>query len=478
MEEAEQLLERLEPVADDAIRVAAILWTWLDSRRMTLGKLRRKPPEIRADGLTLPPFERIGTHERARLLEAPIPAAAELLVRIDKRLTGDPPEGIHEAKGADGEDVIVMWKRAPLMQALRADVAPPSADEQPSLSTLAPRLVVCPRECRQVTLAEIHPDDKSWRAVCAALEKACANATLSVHLDCLGDAGLESSTDGIPGWTTDSSLAVGWFDEDNLDPVAESDCKDAAVRAVRDAAEPGAVLVLPELAATQDVEEAIVRTLRELHQQHRAPALTVIGLYHRFPAAPEPIAAAERALLGDAELSGRVNEAIVLGPDGCELWRHRKLSAAQAQSAAGAEPPPGMPAPTEDITLGDTLRFASSPIGRLAVLICIDAFAEHLWQRLVQCGVDVLLVPSLSPTVHRHANALQLLVQKLWGAAFVCNRAPERAVGDASRWDEPYNRSFWAFARHPLDKQQIGDGITSVVFRLSDVHTARPGVQV
>jgi predicted amidohydrolase len=463
----DKLLERLDPVADDAIRVAAILWTWLDSHRMTLGKLRRKPLEIRTDSLKLDRFERVGEHERERIRESPITAAAELLVRIDKLLTQEPPHGMHRVKSFDGDDVVVMWKEAPLMFKL-GEHEPPSAVEQPSLTALAPRLTVCPLECRQVRLESVRTAGPSWRAAFAALEQGLAHDTLSIHLNCLGDAGLEPSHDGIPGWTTDGKFAVGWFDEARLKREIEACCEATVADAVQDAAEPHAVLVLPELVATAGIEHRITATLQELNEQGRSPALTIVGLYHRFPKTEEPLEPSERALVGEAALSKRVNEAVVLGPDGRELWRHRKLSLAEVHANGHLASQPAKPAVTEDITPGRTLRLADSPIGWLALLICIDVFAEHLGQRLERSGADVLLVPSLSPTVHRHRNSLQLLVQKLWGAAFVCNRAPSRPESGGSRWNDPDNRSFGAIARYPPLECLPDPGSTSIVFRLNE----------
>ena len=464
--EADKLLERLDPVADDAIRVAAILWTWLDSRRRMLGGLQRKPPEIRADGLKLPPFERIGEDERKHLKAASIATAAELLVRIDKLLTQRPPYGMHRVKSADGDDVIVMWKRAPLMRKLREDLEPPSAVEQPSLTALAPRLVVCQLESRQVRLESVRTVGLSWRAALAGLEQGCAHHTLSIHLDCLGDAGLEPSRDGIPGWTTDGKITRGWFDEACLNREIEASCEAAAVDAIRGAAEPHAVLVLPELVATAGIERKIAVALEELNEEGRSPALTIVGLYHRFPETEELLEPAEQALVGDAPLSKRVNEAVVLGPDGRELWRHRKLSVAEAVSNGRLGPSATASRVSEDITPGRTLGLVDSPIGWIAVLICIDVFAGHLGLRLEESGADVLLVPSLSPTVHRHRNAVQLLVQRLWGAGFVCNRAPSRPGNGGSRWNEPENRSFWAIARYPPKDRLPNAGRTSIVFRL------------
>jgi predicted amidohydrolase len=481
------MLSALEPVADDAIRVAAILWTWLEQYPLKLSELGRKPPKIRAEALELDAFELVGADERARLEDAPIPAAAELLVRVDKRLTQDPPHGMHRVKAVDGHDVLVMWKRANLMRRLRDDQEPPAVLEQPSLTRLAPRLVVCPVECGEVVLGKAPASGIVWNAACDLLEQGCAYGTLSFHLDCLGDAGLEPSEDGIPGWTTDEDRAAGCFDEQALDPTVEQDCTAAAVSAVREVAGRAAVLVLPELLATSRVELQIAETVRELNERGEAPALTVFGLYHRVP---DDLGAAHTdrdALLGGEELAKRVNEAVVLGPDGSELWRHRKLSAAQMQaeedeSAEDESAPVDELTPTEDIRPGRRLQLADSPIGWIAVLICMDAFAERLGQRLERCGADVLLVPSLSPTVHRHRNSLQALVQRLWGIALVCNRAPLRPNA-GSRWDEAKNRSFWAIARFPPQEPVPAAGSTSVILDLADldlpetVQPRPPGIQ-
>jgi hypothetical protein len=157
-----------------------------------------------------------------------------------------------------------------------------------------------------------------------------------------------------------------------------------------------------------------------------------VGLYHLTPD-DEPDT--DASLLGDAKLAERVNEAVVLGPDGTELWRQRKLSRAEG-------PRPGSDERyLEHIRLGKELKVIQTPIGIVSVVICLDVFADHLARRLASSPIDVLLIPSLSPKVERHRWALQRLVQTLWGIGFVCNRTPD------GRWNGYEHRSFWAVHR-------------------------------
>lgn len=139
----------------------------------------------------------------------------------------------------------------------------------------------------------------------------------------------------------------------------------------------------------------------------------------------------------DNEAAGRlsrwVNEAVVLGPDGVELLRHRKLTAFAIDTGG----------PQEDTRLGDRLAVLPTAIGNVAVLTCLDAFAAS-WTRLLQSPASLVLVPSLSPRVNPHRATLVPVSAWLWGMALVCNRHPT-AEGDAA-WQPDAVRSCWTVA--------------------------------
>ncbi|MDW5595782.1 nitrilase-related carbon-nitrogen hydrolase [Conexibacter stalactiti] len=455
------LLDGLDRAADDRVAIVAILWTWLEHHLLHLGSLLEKPLVIRAKALDEPDFVRFDEDERARLMAAPLRNAAELLARIEITLTRDQPiESATEAVGVDGSEVFVMWRRPRLATRAGNDAdRPPEADEHPSLSALAPRLVVCPTVHRDIELHVIRPGSDGWVAVEALLEQGVVGAdpTLSVHLDTLGDAGLS-------GWLEREDVEVGWFDAAAMDPEDERICHDSAVAAVEAASGPASLLVLPELCATPRTLDAVTAAIVAADE---APALTFVGLRHRPIAASEP-SAIEPELLGDAVLATHVNEAVVIGPDGEPLWSHVKLSCAQGPQprllSDGTQPL----AATEDIVLGRTLQVVPSPIGTIAVVICLDSFADHVRDRLARSGADVLIVPSLSPRVHRHRDSLQHLVQRLWAIAFVCNRDFAVPSDGTTTWDEEHNRSFWAIQRKRLRPPTRADDRPAFIFRLAD----------
>ncbi len=273
---------------------------------------------------------------------------------------------------------------------------------------------------------------------------------LRVYLDSLDEEGL-SGFERVE----DGNCKVGCYRKEKIDDAEEARCVEEAKQAVRAVEGESSILLMPELAATPPVVAAVEAELKSQNEAGTAPALTILGLYHHIP---EESPELDRDLVREGELAEWVNEAVVLGPDGTELWRHRKLS-----SAADDE---GF---VEDIRLGERLRLLRTPIGIVTVVICLDAFAPHVRERVLASPAEVLFVPSLSPSIHRHRTSLEHLVQVLWGAAFVCNRGPE-AVEGGTVWDEPRNRSFWAVQRRSAESspERTEDGRPSFVFKLAE----------
>lgn len=135
----------------------------------------------------------------------------------------------------------------------------------------------------------------------------------------------------------------------------------------------------------------------------------------------------------------------MLGPDGEELWRHRKLTRAGAPMPSGADGE--VKTAFERINLGDTITIVESPLGTAAVAICLDVFETGSRERLARSPIELLLVPSLSPHVNRHRASLVQMVQELWGVAFVCNRGFRPDARRPTGWREEETRSFWAVQR-------------------------------
>jgi predicted amidohydrolase len=425
----EDLVAGLVAAGDDMPALIAILWTWLEEHIRELGSLREKPPAILAAAYRAPRFERLDDELRAWVEKEPLRNAAELLARIGHRFLRVAAPMVELRPGFDGEERMVAWRGAPLAKRLGGEY-PPSAQEHPSLATLAPTLVVSPIVLNQVELRTVSPEGPAWELAERILQRGVSGeseATLEFHLDTLGPHGLS-------GLRPSPAFGVGRYDPDIVDPEDHERCIESAREGVRLAAGEASVLIMPELAATPAVLAAVKE---EIAHSSSPPALTVIGLYHRR--APEP--SASSSVVSATKLADYVNEAVVLGPDGGELWRHRKLSSAEDQA--------GGKRIVEDIRLGAELAIARTPLGNLSILLCLDAFAAHARDRVRASPANVLLVPSLSRKVARHVSSLQQLVQVIWGVAFVCNRSPVVKAGAPSNWNHDKNRSFWVLQRSP-----------------------------
>jgi predicted amidohydrolase len=427
----ENLIAALAAAGDDLAALIAILWTWLEAHMRELGSLREPTPSILDAAYRAPRFERLDAELLAWIEEEPLRNAAELLARIGFRFLRVTLPIVELRSGFDGEERMVAWRGAPLAKRLGGEY-PPSAQEHPSLTTLAPTLAVSSISVNQIELRSVSPDGPGWELAERLLARGVSGATettLEIHLDTLGPHGLS-------GVRQSETFEVGRYDAALVDPEDHERCIEAAREAVRLAAGDASILVMPELAATPDVLAAV---RDEIARASFPPALTVVGLYHRR--APEPPLPSD--VVSAAKFADYVNEAVVLGPDGGELWRHRKLCRAEARGAGGARI-------VEDIRLGAELAIVRTALGNLSILLCLDAFAAHARDRVLASPANVLLVPSLSPTVARHASSLQQLVQGIWGVAFVCNRSPIVGPGAPSNWNHDKNRSFWALQRSPL----------------------------
>lgn len=459
--DAANLIRELRVEPGNEVRTVAVLWTWLEANMVALGSLRDKPSMIYEAALQAPAYDSLTEDLLTWLAERPLRNAAELLARISETLGPRRATVIVPAIGFGGAEVLVAWRNSALVTAINAAEDdneaddPPTAVENPSLSALARNIVVCPRHLNGIELRNIDPLGEEWDASKRRLDRGLAGPepTLQVHLDTLG-------THGLSGGHVDKDRPLGSYRESRISDEDQDACIEAAELAIEHASGVPSVLVLPELGATEPVLEAVKA---KLARTPKAPALTVVGMYHRE--------IAERPDFGDlavdAEIADYVNEAVVVGPGGSELWRHRKLSCAQGR----VSDEPGAVEVTEDICLGTELGVIDTPLGWLSVIICLDSFAPHSRQRLASSPASVLLVPSLSPRVLRHRDSLQHLVQELWAAAFVCNRAPygsERAI-----WSAEKTRSFWTASKEILVIPEAeAPGRPAFVFDLA-VHQSR-----
>jgi predicted amidohydrolase len=186
-----------------------------------------------------------------------------------------------------------------------------------------------------------------------------------------------------------------------------------------------AILLLPELSiAERDV--LILREILSAHDDDDFPVLTVAGIEHTRRA------------------DAWVNEAVALGPDGRELRRFRKLSRFGATGLA------------EDTQTGTRFDVLESPIGNLAVLICLDVFHPKIRHVVEASHANVLLAPSLSPSTSAHESAARGYLSSNLSTTVVSNRGTERP-------DEARNGTF---ALLPGKLPQKSHGNDTILLRI------------
>jgi predicted amidohydrolase len=455
------LLDALELSRGDPTRSAAVLWTWLEVHPRRLGSLQDKYSLI-VERARKQAFDDITDEIIEWVADDPLRNAAELLARINYSWHDPDWSEVDYSVGYDGTEVVVAWRVSELVRRLSRDGVPPVAMEYPSPACLAPKLMVCPRFVNEIECEVLEFDDLISATTMRKFDLALAqegepSSSFCVHMDTLGDHGMS-------GLALDKKRKVGRFDPAKIDPADQARCVQAAEDAVEKASGHASMLVLPELAATPEVLKSIVA---KLEGTEATPLLTVVGLYHEEP---DEVPAAD-ALAGKTGWARYANEAVVLGSDGEELWRHRKLTAASAK----VDPEPGRPEEKpynaeEDILLGEVVRIVPTPLGNLAAAICLDVFASQGRNRISASPANVLLIPSLSRTVFRHRGSLQHLVQHLWAVAFVCNRWT-----DSGSWNNEDCRSFWAIQRKSVfvPKEKKAGDHHSFVFRLFEFEAAK-----
>ncbi|HKO59309.1 MAG TPA: nitrilase-related carbon-nitrogen hydrolase [Thermoanaerobaculia bacterium] len=164
------------------------------------------------------------------------------------------------------------------------------------------------------------------------------------------------------------------------------------------------ILILPELSTATD-DLPVLQKLLEDGDFDDYPILTVVGLEHQHDG------------------RSNINEAVILGPDGTVLCRHKKLTRYPADDGSN-----------EGITTGKTMHVLESPIGNLSPLICLDLFNEGIEPVITASHANVLLVPSLSGTTSAHERAAYRYMNINLATTIVCNRwFPEGGFGDRGR---------------------------------------------
>ena len=380
------------------------------------GVTPRQADHLRLLAKREPTFEGLTDGDLDRLRGNALREAAVLLARIDLAVGRSGRTYLPFRVRGLGDVVWVVHRSGTLMSRVGGSSTPPIVKENPSLLTLSRNTIVCPAQIGEFELDQEVPRSEIWHVVDGGLRRAAAEG-LRVHLDTLGE-------DGLSGWWLDSPNH-GSYNPAHIDRADEERCKKSVASAVHEASGHRSILLMPELAATPPVVAALKDALRG---QKQPPLMTIIGLYH------ERIDDSSSEGTPEEELGKYRNEAVVLAPDGSVLWRHTKMSSAQAPQkrsapeaaarATGVSNSDQMKKPRfgrdalEDIRLAKTLTMVPTALGLMGVVICLDVIVKPVIERLRSSGIDILAVPSLSPTVRRHRNALQGLVDDMWAMAF------------------------------------------------------------
>ncbi len=438
----QELLTALEESDGSPTAWVAILWTWLEPRIGELNSREEKLSAIRIRGIREPP-ERPDSEATLTMLKASsdlLGDAAKTLVLWERWICSQGGSGSiigGPTPGVDGGSSFYLtrwssWIPETLWSGTdRASDVPPAADYSPTVHILAPGLRLTPVSVDGISATFVQPETESGQRALTRAHSRFQGIKAGLPAPDTGDAQClvihlaplrENQTDGFE---PDYERNVFVYGEPAPEGAAMEQIRDNIETAIAIASDRNAeILLLPEFS----VPGSCVSFLQErLAAAEHAPAFTVAGLRHIQADRPGPA--------GQDPLSNWVNEAVVLGDDGSEIFRHRKMTSFRfAYGEAELE---------EDTQLGRRLAIIPTPIGDLAVVTCLDAFGSTV-ERVRESPASLVLVPSLSPSVSPHEIALAEAVRWLWGAAFVCNRHP-LTTGDGSWLDERI-RSFWTAA--------------------------------
>jgi len=123
-----------------------------------------------------------------------------------------------------------------------------------------------------------------------------------------------------------------------------------------------------------------------------------------------------------------VNRCEVLDHRGDRIWAHEKLAEYRitpenVQTAPGLKERLGITdqGGVEGIRRGTRLEFCDSPLGRIAVAICVGFFHQPLEQLLIDSGADLLLVPAMTTDVRPIEDRARALVRSQRASTFVAN---------------------------------------------------------
>lgn len=167
------------------------------------------------------------------------------------------------------------------------------------------------------------------------------------------------------------------------------------------------LLILPELTVDPNLMATLAAWLREHNDPEKGLMLVVAGSFHV-----------------NSESGERFNQASVLDYRGKPCWQQNKMqrfsfgpSEKILNEMIGAPGTGGH----EQITLGESLTCYDTPLGRLAVCICIDFFEKDHQETLKASGTNVFLVPAMSKRTDRFVASATMLSRDMLAATFVAN---------------------------------------------------------
>lgn len=169
------------------------------------------------------------------------------------------------------------------------------------------------------------------------------------------------------------------------------------------------ILCFPELTLDTTLLGEL-RLLLETRNQNQHPLLVVAGSFH--------VDSGGRWVNRCRILSGRGE--ILASQDKCVFYR---VPAIQAQASPGLRALLGIDerGGYEDIDLSSTLNVLETPLGRLATPICLDFCGDQIRDLLVECGINLLLVPAMTPEMRPFQERARDLGTQSRAVTFVTN---------------------------------------------------------
>ncbi len=163
------------------------------------------------------------------------------------------------------------------------------------------------------------------------------------------------------------------------------------------------IVVFPELSIDEELRNDISEWLREKNTE-KTIIMVVAGSYHIY----------------DKKRDRYENKSIVFGYDGVPLWEQKKMNRVELDendingflksTKKGFKDFKKLFTENdkkgwEDIEGDNVLIIHDSSIGRMAITICIDYFVKEKVKLLIEPNVNMIFVPSMSPTLDKFVNS-------------------------------------------------------------------------